>query len=199
LLAIGDGKKTVEELRAEKRASVAKSRGKVSTTTPVVDSAVTDEPEPERPPVTNPPAITPASEATPPLEPPPGKPASKPKSTPTPSVAEQPSAPPPPKPRGDGHDAAMAANTINRKLMSFHTAFDPQLKAWLKTGPTVEGLEMMRNALNLVAEELYRMAGDVRDALSALSVSKKAELDNAIPAEVAGEAMKAKFAAGEAS
>jgi hypothetical protein len=37
LLAIGSGKKTFEQLRTEKRASVAKSRKKVSTTSVVVD------------------------------------------------------------------------------------------------------------------------------------------------------------------
>ena len=39
LLAIGSGKKTLEEHRAEKRKSVAKSRGKKSTTPPVVDTS----------------------------------------------------------------------------------------------------------------------------------------------------------------
>jgi hypothetical protein len=41
LLAIGSGKKTLEEIRAEKRESVAKSRAKVSTT----DPPVVDKPE----------------------------------------------------------------------------------------------------------------------------------------------------------
>jgi hypothetical protein len=257
LLAIGEGKKTLEEIRAEKRARVAKSRSKKVSATP---PPVADKSEPKVQPAMSPKEqgtyggirdrahdmgcklsrsgkrydlthdgrtiryvnldmvkhmldiiegkvlVVVGDECM-------GNPLSMQKEMnpeaakayaaarndiheQPPPVAEQPSAPPPPKPKGDGHDvdAAMAANTINRKLMSFHTAFDPQLKAWLETGPTVDGLKMMHNALNIIAEELYRMAGDVRDALSAISVSKKAEADNATPADVAGEEMKVKMA-----
>jgi hypothetical protein len=101
-------------------------------------------------------------------------------------------------PHADADDAAAdAANKLHRKLMGFHAAFEPDLKAWLETKPTEDGLDMMHNALNLVAEELYRFAGYVRDAHSALSISQKAELDNLVPAEQSTAARKAQNAAAE--
>jgi hypothetical protein len=99
-------------------------------------------------------------------------------------------------PHADADDAAAdAANKLHRKLMGFHAAFEPDLKAWLETKPTEDGLDMMHNALNLVAEDLYRFAGYVRDAHSALSISQKAELDNLVPAEQSTAARKAQNAA----
>ena len=130
---------------------------------------------------------------------------------------------------------ANAANAISRALAGFHSAFEAQLKAWLETQPTQEGLEVVQNTLGLIAEELYRMradvlaqigteaeesktkamsppelieaiksdprrlqhAGRVKDAEAKLKspTATKAEADNATPADVAGEMMKAKFAA----
>ena len=50
-----------------------------------------------------------------------------------------------------GDPAAAKANKLDRELWDFHKKFVKKFDRWLKTTPSEEGLDMMQNAMHLVA------------------------------------------------